>query len=185
MTTTRYIALLRGVNVGDKNTISMPKLKAAFEKHGFCNVSTYINSGNIIFESELDTATTMARCEKLIAMEYELNIVVGIITADELIEALIHAPVWWDNDPTSKHNALFVIPPMTTQEVCVEIGDIKPEYEKLDSYGNVIFWSAPLETFSRTRLTQIVRSKKAYNAITIRNANTTKKLGELVRQTVR
>jgi len=180
MTTTRYIALLRGVNVGGKNVISMPKLKAAFEKHGFCNVFTYINSGNIIFESELDTAAATAACEKLITMECGLDIVVGIITADELTEALKHAPVWWDDDPNSKHNALFVIPPMTTQEVCEEIGGIKPEYEKLGFYGNVIFWSAPLETFSRTRLTQIVRSKKAYNAITIRNANTTKKLGELV-----
>lgn len=47
----RYIALLRGVNVGGKNKIPMPSLKAAFEKAGFFEVGTYINSGNIIFSA--------------------------------------------------------------------------------------------------------------------------------------
>ena len=41
----RYVALLRGINVGGKNLIKMPALKAAFEANGFENVSTYIQSG--------------------------------------------------------------------------------------------------------------------------------------------
>lgn len=45
----RYIALLRGINVGGKNKISMKELKAGFEELGFSNVVTYLNSGNVIF----------------------------------------------------------------------------------------------------------------------------------------
>ena len=45
----RYIALLRGINVGGKNKISMKELKAGFEELGFRDVVTYLNSGNVIF----------------------------------------------------------------------------------------------------------------------------------------
>ena len=79
-----------------------------------------------------------------------------------------------------KHNAIFVIPPATAQQIAQLVGEAKPEYEQVDFYENVIFWSAPLKTFSRTRWSKIVQSKQAYNAITIRNYNTTQKLAQLV-----
>jgi len=175
----QYIALLRGINMGGKNKISMTKLKSAFEKHGFKDVITYINSGNILFESDFDECAVKMACEALIKEYFDVTIQVGIITATELHEALVHAPQWWDNDHESKHNAIFVIPPMTAEEVCKLVGEIKPAYEKVACYGKVIFWSAPTQTFSRTRWSKIVQNKAAYNAITIRNANTAKKLADL------
>lgn len=48
---TRYIALLRGINISGKNKISMPELKAALIEKGFSEVSTYLNSGNAAFWS--------------------------------------------------------------------------------------------------------------------------------------
>ena len=48
---TRYIALLRGINISGKNKISMPELKAAFIDAGFDDVRTHLNSGNVIFSS--------------------------------------------------------------------------------------------------------------------------------------
>ena len=48
----KYIALLRGINISGKNKVSMPLLKVAFEELGFLNVSTYINSGNVLFSSD-------------------------------------------------------------------------------------------------------------------------------------
>ena len=94
--------------MGGKNKIAMPELKLAFEKQGFKNVVTYINSGNILFESDSEEFFVKAMCETLIKREFGLTITVGIITADELHEALANAPEWWDNDPKSKHNAIFV-----------------------------------------------------------------------------
>ena len=180
---TKYIALLRGINVGGNNIIKMADLKIAFEQRGFQNVITYINSGNIIFNSDLGEDTVKDICEKLIAEDFGLDIPVCVISAFNLIDAMAHAPDWWGSDPESKHNALFVISPMTTKEVLTQIGAIKPEYERIDYYGKVIFWSAPIATFSRTRLTKIVQSKAAYNAITIRNANTARKLAKLTGET--
>jgi len=180
---TGYIALLRGINVGGNNKISMPELKKAFEAQGFMNVVTYINSGNVIFDSCLDESAAQAACETLIESGFGLKIAVGIISAAELRDAIAHAPDWWNSDPESKHNAIFVIQPMTAETVCAQIGEIKPEYEKIAYHGKVIYWSAPFATFSRTRLTKIVHSKTINNSITVRNANTALKLAALTGET--
>ncbi|MFT3951116.1 MAG: DUF1697 domain-containing protein [Oscillospiraceae bacterium] len=173
---TTYLALLRGINVGGNNKIAMPALKKAFEQHGFTGVTTYINSGNLMFDSALDAQAVQAASEVLIASEFGFSVAVGVYSAAELRDALAHAPAWWNSDPASKHNAIFVIPPATAEAVCALVGETKPAYEQVHAYGNVIFWSAPIETFSRTRWSKIVQNKAAYNAITIRNANTFRKL---------
>lgn len=175
----KYIALFRGINVGGNNKVSMKELKALMESSCYQNVVTYINSGNVIFTSEISDITFLRKnLEALILEHLKLELTVLIITAQELIDALQHAPDWWDADKESKHNAIFVIPPTTVEEVFREVGDYKPEYEIVGYYGNVIFWSAPLKTFSRTRWSKIVGSS-VYNSITIRNSNTAKKLMEL------
>lgn len=177
----KYIALLRGINVGGKNNISMKELKELLEENGFRDVVTYINSGNIIFSSDNSDIEFLKRnCEALIFENFKLELSMMIISAGEFIEALKNAPDWWGTDKESKHNAIFVIPPITVDEVFKEFGEIKPEYEKVSSFGKVIFWSAPLKTFSRTRWSKVV-GKSVYNKITIRNSNTVKKLTELCR----
>ena len=47
-----YVALLRGINVGGNNKVEMARLKKVFESLGFINVRTYINSGNVIFDTD-------------------------------------------------------------------------------------------------------------------------------------
>lgn len=175
----RYIALLRGINVGGNNKVTMPELKHCFESAGLENVRTYINSGNVIFDSAESTKVKLIKsCEKAIERQFGFYVICSIILADELKDAIAHAPSWWGKDEMSSHNAVFVISPATPEEILREIGNTKPEYEKIASYGSVIFWSAPVKTFGRTRFSKIVGTP-AYRSITIRNANTTKKLVEL------
>lgn len=176
----RYIALLRGINVGGKNKISMPALKSAFEQAGFSDVLTYINSGNIIFSSdESYTLTLQDICRQAIADSFGLDIPVAVLSAADWADALLHAPCWWDNDGESKHNAIIVIAPASPEAILASVGEAKPEYEKIACHGRFIFWSAPIPTFSRTRLSKITATG-VYSQITIRNANTTKKLLELL-----
>ena len=175
----KYIALLRGINVGGKNKISMTELKKTFEDNGYHNVITYINSGNVIFSCQNeDNAEIKQICQSAIADKFSLNIAVSVLSAEELSAALRNAPEWWDNDEQSKHNAIFIIPPATATDIIEEVGIAKSEYEQVSYYGQVIFWSAPTKTFSRTRWSKIV-GKSAYNSVTIRNANTAKKLLQL------
>jgi len=174
----KYIALLRGINVGGKNPVAMSDLRTSFEALGFSNVQTYINSGNVIFDSEIVDKVALVRlCEKAIEQKFGFSVICSVIHAEELHRALKQAPSWWGVGDM-KHNALFAIAPVTADEIIKEVGEAKPEYEKVLAVEPVIFWSAPLETFSRTRYSKIVRSK-SYTSITIRNSNTTKKLAEL------
>ena len=176
---TRYVALLRGINVGGNNIVKMADLKTAFERRGFLNVGTYINSGNILFDSDSDEAFVKTACENLIVEDFAFDIPVCVISAADLNDALSHAPDWWNNDPNARHDAFFIIPPTTAEQVVAHIGQIKEEYESLAYHSRVIFWSAPMATFSRTRVSKISRDKTMYRAITVRNANTALKLAEL------
>ncbi len=173
-----YIALLRGINVGGKNKISMSLLKAAFEEIGFSKVLTYINSGNVIFKSdETDKIGLIAQCENIISEKFGLNIPVCVVTSDEIAEALQNAPEWWDaeNEVETVNQTIFLIPPVTASEVCKAVGDAKDKFEKVGYYNNVIFWSAARATFTKTRWSKIA-SSAVYSKVTIRNANTAKKL---------
>lgn len=179
----KYIALLRGVNVGGENKISMPELKLAFEEIGFLDVITYINSGNVIFSSNTqDKSELIRKSESIIEHKFKVSIPVTVISAKELSDVLKHAPVWWNTDDKEIYdNAIFVISPTSVEEVFAKVGDAKPEYEKVCSHGNVIFWSASLKTFNKTRWSKIA-SSSVNNNVTIRNANTTRKILELAQK---
>lgn len=175
----KYIALLRGVNVGGNNIISMRGLQAGLTAAGFAQVSTYINSGNVLFESaKSDKNKLTASFSAAMEQSCGFSVPLALLSADELAAALDAAPPWWGADDTAKHNAIFIIAPATAKEVADSAGEIKPQYESLHITEHIIFWSAPLATFSRTRWSKVVGSA-AYQNITIRNANTAKKLRQL------
>jgi uncharacterized protein (DUF1697 family) len=175
----KYIALLRGINVGGHNIVSMPDLKLCFEGLDFKDVKTYINSGNVIFRTyQPDIAILVQLCETAIASSFGFPVTCAVISADELKQAIDNAPAWWGSDPNSKHNAIFVIPPAKAEEIIQQEATTKPQDEQIAAYKSVIFWTAPLATFSHTRYSKIV-SSKTRQSITIRNANTTKKLAQL------
>ena len=175
-----YIALLRGVNVGGNNRVVMADLRLCFEAAGFSEVRTYINSGNVIFESPLADKKKLVRlCEASIKKQFGFRVICSVITATELRTALEQAPAWWGKAPDHSHNAIFAITPSTAQQVSQAIGPIKPEYERVKVVEPIIFWSAARTTVGRTRYSKVMGTA-AYQQITIRNANTTKKLLELV-----
>ena len=169
-----YIALLRGINVGGKNTLSMSALKAVFEKADFTDVQTYINSGNIIFSSQKEDAFELQKiCKKLIKKNFQLDIPVMVISAEEYTASVKKAPRWWGKDNESRHDCFFVIPPASAADIFAQVGKAN-EYEKISFSGQMIFWSAPRKTFTKTRWSKII-SLPAYSCVTIRNVNTVRR----------
>lgn len=98
-----------------------------------------------------------------------------ILSLNDLSATLNHAPVWWDVDESAKHNAIFVLKTSDVKAVYQEICDLKLASEQVELYGNVIFWSVPLEDYSAASLSKVVRGK-TLEKITVRNAKTTKKM---------
>lgn len=87
-----YIALLRGINVGGKNKIKMADLKLALEKIGLARVQTYIQSGNVLFESQEGEASLRKRLEQQIAAEFGITLTVVVRTAEELERIVGNCP---------------------------------------------------------------------------------------------
>ncbi len=177
----KYIALLRGVNVGGNHMLPMAQLSARLTEEGFFEVSTYIQSGNVLFSCEPEAPEALqTRVSAVIARHFGFSVPVCVLSASELSEAMDGAPPWWDADKESKHNVIFVVAPASAEDVFAQVGQLKPQYEQTAHVGRVIFWSAPVATFSRTRLLRVVGTA-VYDFITIRNANTARKLLELAR----
>ncbi len=89
---TTYIALLRGINVGGKNMIKMADLKRTLEAMGLSRVQTYIQSGNVLFESAEDEEPLRRRVEREIETVFGIAVTVMLRTAEELRHVAANCP---------------------------------------------------------------------------------------------
>lgn len=174
----RYIALFRGINIGGKNKIDMSKLKEAFAELGFTDITTYLNSGNVIFSSVIDDKNVLSnKVKRIIKDRFDLDIPVFIVLQEKLKELLINAPDWWgDSNKEIYDNIIFLLPPLSYEEFFDEIGKPKAEYEKVHNYKNVIFWSFSRKDYQKTNWWSKTASANVKDKITIRTANTVRKI---------
>lgn len=174
----RYIALLRGINVGGKNKISMSELKKGFAELGFTEVVTYLNSGNVIFSSAIaDKEVLSNKIRSMINGRCDFDIPVFIVLQEELKEILNHAPDWWGDDNKEIYdNIIFIMPPLSYMEFYDVIGNPKAEYEKVHNYSNGIFWSFIRRDYQKTNWWSRTASSNISDKITIRTANTVRKI---------
>lgn len=177
----RYVGLLRGINISGKNKISMAELKKGFTEIGFTEVTTYLNSGNIVFSSTIEDKNTLTnRIAIMIKDTFRLDIPVFVILQKELEELLKNAPDWWGNDNKEIYdNIIFLMPPLSYVEFYAEIGNPKTEYEKVHNYKNIVFWSFSRQDYQKTNWWPKTASAKVSNKITIRTANTVRKIMNL------
>lgn len=89
----RHIVLLRGINLGPHHRVSMPDLRALLEDGGLENVRTYVQSGNIVLESELSPGELAQRCQQLITERFGFEVPVIVRTRDELAEVVGRNPL--------------------------------------------------------------------------------------------
>ena len=89
---TRYVAFLRGINVGGRNTVSMPQLRALAEGLGHTEVRTYINSGNLLLSSTAGPAELTEGLERALSDELGLSIDVAVRSVDQLRAVLADNP---------------------------------------------------------------------------------------------
>ena len=177
----KYIALLRGINISGKNKVPMKELKDEFEHLGYKDVTTYLNSGNVIFTSSIDDKVTMSEnIQKMVEDKFGVNVPIYIIKSSELEEILDNQPNWWGTDNKEIYdNIIFIIPPYTYEEVYKTIGEPKEGLERIEGYKNCIFWSYDLKNYRKTNWWPKTASTIICNEITIRTANTMKKVLEI------
>jgi uncharacterized protein (DUF1697 family) len=179
---TTYVVLLRGINVGGKNKIAMAELKRFLEGLGFRNVLTYIQSGNVILQSAEDAQTIAQRIELRLPDSFALDSVrvrVLVLTYAQLARVIDQKPAGFGEQHEKYHSdAIFLIgieadQAMTVFAPCAGVDSIWA--------GDGVIYSQRLsERIASSRLNRIIGTP-AYQAMTIRNWNTTTKLLELMR----
>ena len=176
-----FVALLRGVNVGGNNMISMSELKKSFEAMGFANVSTYINSGNIIFESkESDARKLEKKIEQMLSREYELNSKVVLRSFSEMDKLVQSLPRKWGDDSSWRYNVIFLRHTIDSEDILDEL-PANSDIEEVIYRPGTLLWSAQVESITQTKMNKL-SSRKMFQDMTVRNLNTTKKLYELMRK---
>jgi uncharacterized protein (DUF1697 family) len=80
----RQIILLRGINIGSRRRIAMPKLRQALEDAGYEDVQTYVQSGNVVLSTSKSAKQTARAVEKLIKKQFRLDVPVVVRTKGEL-----------------------------------------------------------------------------------------------------
>ncbi|HYV14358.1 MAG TPA: DUF1697 domain-containing protein [Pyrinomonadaceae bacterium] len=176
-----FVALLRGVNVGGNNMISMSSLKQSFEAMGFTDVVTYINSGNIIFKSkEGDARKLEKKIEKVLLRDYELDSKVVLRSFSEMEHIVQSLPRTWTADSKWRYNVIFLRHTIDSEKILAEL-EVKQDIEEVEYCPGALFWSAQISELTRTNMLKL-SSRKMYQDMTIRNVNTTRKLYELMKK---
>jgi uncharacterized protein (DUF1697 family) len=177
---TTYVALLRGINVGGKNLIRMPSLKAAFEADGFDDVSTYIQSGNVLFaSSETRNAALTERIEAMLAEAFDYVPTVVVRSKKQMRAIVDGAPKGFGAQPTTyRYNVIFLKDPLTARKAIGEVPP-NPAVDTVHAGTGVLYFSNLMAKATASRLNRIVGSP-IYPSVTIRNWNTTTKLASLM-----
>lgn len=173
-----YVALLRGINVGGNSKVEMPKLKLAFEALGFDNVSTYINSGNVIFQDNRSDTKLVPLIEKTIAADFGLPVRVVLRDLATIQKLCKEIPASWTNDKQQKTDVLFLWDEIDSPDILNKIS-IKPDIEKVRYIAGALVWNVGRENVTRGSSVKLIQTD-FYKHMTIRNVNTVRKLHELM-----
>lgn len=170
----RYVALLRGINVGGNNKIKMADLKAAVEKAGYTNVITLIQSGNVIFDSAISDQEKLAKhLEQVIQKTFRIVSRVVIRSFPQMKKVIAGTPASWKNDDIRKYVA-FIKEPMTASAAAKQI-PVREGVDILDVGDGVLYMATKMEGLTKSGYTKIVGTK-IYQDMTMRNYNTTLKI---------
>lgn len=174
-----YVALLRGINVGGKNKVDMKLLKQTFGRLGLSDISTYINSGNVLFTSSTeDEAKLTGQLAAAIEQDFGFAVPVVLRSHDQIEAVVKSIPPSWANDDIMKCDVMFLWPEIDSPDILKQVVH-KPELEDVLYLPGALVWRIDRANVNRGGLLKIVGSEP-YKKMTIRNVNTTRKLLELM-----
>lgn len=168
-----YLALLRGINVGGKNLIRMDDLRACFEDNGFRNVVTYIQSGNVLFDSDQTArGRLVARIEDMLAASFRYHASVVLRTRQQMAEVVKRAPKGFGTQPASyRYDVIFLKEPLRAATAMKRVA-AKPGVDQVYAGAGALYFSRLISKASQSHLPRLV-SLPIYQSMTIRNWNTT------------
>jgi uncharacterized protein (DUF1697 family) len=176
----KYIALLRGINVSGRNKIIMSDLRALFEELGFSEVTTFIQSGNVIFYSDdPDTKRLEQQIEIGIEKIYGFLVPVIVITKSKIEKILAENP--FKPEPEGDDSKIYYVflKDVPKKEAKESLEGLKFENERFFISNDFIYLKC-LIGMGNAKLNNNLFEQKLSVKATTRNHKTTKKLMELL-----
>ena len=169
----RYVALLRGINVGGNNLIKMVELKACFESEGFGDVVTYIQSGNVLFSAREPGSEAMAgKIEAAITRTFGCRASV-VLRSQRQMQAIVgRAPKGFGTQPDKRRYDVIYLKAPLSAGAAIKTVPTKPGVDDAQAGAGVLYFSRLISKASQSRLSKLV-SLPIYRNMTIRNWNTT------------
>jgi uncharacterized protein (DUF1697 family) len=174
-----YIALLRGINVGGSHMLPMKDLKLLFEKNGCVDVQTYIQSGNVVFRSEMSDAERLAKqVTSAVLKDRGFEPRVLVLTWRALERAAAGNPFpEADDNPASVH--LFFLCELARKADVKSMEALKAKTERFALKGKVLYLHTP-DGFGKSKLAARAERLLGVEA-TARNWRTVTTLLEMTR----
>jgi Uncharacterized protein conserved in bacteria len=176
----KYVALLRGINVGKSVKVPMKQLKSIIEKIGYTNVVTYLNSGNVIFDSSDDKDKIRKKIEIKLEEEFGQYIPTLVKTSKEMMKIKNSIPDEWQNDTTQQTYVAYLFNEVANPKLIMEL-PIKHEYIDIRYVDESLIWNIKREYYNKSQITKIA-NHYSYDKMTTRNVNTARKLAELSKE---
>ena len=180
---TSYLVLLRGINVGGKNKVSMAQLRTELEELGFENVSTYIASGNAFVDSRLGAAKVAETIEAALPTKFKLDaelIRVAVLSAAELEAVIERRPKGFGDEPAKYHSDAVFLMGIGADEAMTAFSP-KEGVDRVWLGDGVIYSQRLSAQRTASRLNRIVGTVP-YQSMTIRSWQTTLALRDLMRK---
>jgi uncharacterized protein (DUF1697 family) len=178
-----YVILLRGVNVGGKNKISMAGLKKRLEELGFSNVSTYIASGNVILQSDKRPDEVKDWIEQALVTSFKLDseLIKVLVLSHRKLQAVINnKPKGFGERPDKYYSDAIFLMGIDANEA-MAVFDPREGVDKIWPGDGVIYSQRLGTERTKSRLGRIVGTP-AYNSMTIRSWSTTTKLLKILEE---
>jgi uncharacterized protein (DUF1697 family) len=176
----RYVVLLRGINVGGRNKLPM----AALREHlsgDFTEVRSYIQSGNLVLDSDLSAATLAAQIERSLPSAFDLDselIRVLVLNRKAYREVVEDAPAGFGADPEKYRYDVGFYVGVTAAEVEPYIS-VHPDVDDVTCGRRAFYHRRVAALASRSRVSKIVGTP-VYASLTIRNWRTVTTLAEML-----
>lgn len=168
----KYIAFLRGINVGNIR-IKMPDLKNAFQEMSFQKPITYLQTGNVVFESDKNISEIKVILEKGLSETFHYQAFVLLYDFDVLEEIVAKYP--FKKDENNHAYVIFV----EGESVFEELINIADSIEEEVAKGKtVLYWKVPKGESLTTPFSKITAKVKYKSSTTVRNINTLEKMLE-------
>jgi uncharacterized protein (DUF1697 family) len=171
----KYVALIRAINVGGRNLMRMSDVRACLEAREFRRVSTYIQSGNILFESDVSSTTTLtAALEQAFSETFDHSAGVFVRSQHQMQNIVADAPKEWKKGATLRRNVAFLRRPLTARQAVAAI-EPKPGVDSVKAGDDVVYMSTVMTRIKQSAFPKIV-GKPIYRDMTIRNYSTCQKI---------